>query len=84
MQFISGLLVFVSLSFFVSLPAHAEDERREIKTPETSLTRDSDPKRHVSCQMECEKDGEDPYQCEEFCVQMAELPCPVSATIATR
>ncbi len=84
MQFIRGFLVLLTLSLFVSLPAHAEEEKTQIKTPETSLTRESEPKRHISCQSECEKEGEDPYQCEEFCVQMADLKCAVTSTVASR
>ena len=84
MRFTRGFLVLFALSLFLSLPAHAEEETREIKTPETSVTRESDPSRHRSCQSECEKEGEDPYQCEEFCVQMASLDCVVTATVAKR
>ncbi len=81
------LILFFSLGMLVAGSAVADDTDIEIKTPEkveTSLSRDGEATKHVSCQTECEKDGEDPYQCEEFCVLLVNWSCQPSATVAGR
>lgn len=79
----SFLVLCAGMGLMLASPALAEEEAAEPKGPEATLQqRDSDAKRHITCQVECEKDGEDPYQCEEFCVQMADLKCTPTATVA--
>lgn len=77
------LAMVAGMGLMLASPAMANDEKPEPKNSESSHSREGDAaKRHITCQVECEKDGEDPYQCEEFCVQMADLKCVPSAVVA--
>ncbi len=81
------LSLVLGFGVLLAVPAIAEDAEVEIQTPEkveTSIIREGEATKHVSCQTECEKDGEDPYQCEEFCVLLVNWQCEPSATVAGR
>ena len=78
------LVLCAGMGLMLASPALAADEKAEPKGSESSRVLDSDAKRHITCQVECEKEGEDPYSCEEFCVQMANLSCAPMATVAKK
>lgn len=44
------------------------DESSENSTKEATDTKEG---RHKGCQEMCEEDGEDPLDCEQYCVQVA-------------
>ena len=74
------ILVFTFLMLFcavhaASVPNHSPNRDNELNTTtddqEESQKKDTQESKHGSCQQLCVAEGEDPLDCEQFCVEVA-------------
>ncbi len=72
---IAVLLCFLTVSpVYADRTKWEEDGSSTTKTKDATDVQEQKESSHTSCRQRCLEDGEDPYDCDDYCIQQASVP----------